>query len=245
MEIFTQEGFSFLSRWAHFLGGITWIGLLYYFNFVQVPAFPQMGAPARNEVLANIAWRALFLFRWGAVVTVVSGLLILGFNEQYDSDYFQSTSGTSIFSGAVLGIIMLANVWLVIWPAQQTVIGSARRVMAGGEADPAAAAAGRRGLLASRQNTIFSIPLLFFMGFTGHLAGSSHFEFDIGGGALAAYWIVFIVLVGALELNALGRIRGYAPNQLSWPYETIRGAVVTGFVLIAILYVLFEILFQR
>ena len=164
MEIFEQEGFSFLARWSHFLVGITWIGLLYYFNFVQVPSFAEMGADARSEALRRITWRALWWFRWGAALTVLTGILILGFNEQIEADYFATPQGIAIGSGAVLGIIMLSNVWAVIWPAQQIVIGSANTVAEGGEANPEGPAAGRRALLASRANTLFSIPLLFFMG---------------------------------------------------------------------------------
>jgi uncharacterized membrane protein len=114
MELFTQDGLSLLSRWGHFLAGITWIGLLYYFNFVQTPAFLQLGAPARMEALDKVTWRALWWFRWGAVFTVLSGLMILGFNEQFTADYFKTPSGISIGSGAILGIIMLSNVWGVI-----------------------------------------------------------------------------------------------------------------------------------
>ena len=90
LEIFTREGFSYLSRWGHFLAGITWIGLLYYFNFVQVPAFAQMSAEGRSEALRHVTWRALWWFRWGAALTVLTGFLILGFNEQLDRDYFST-----------------------------------------------------------------------------------------------------------------------------------------------------------
>ena len=125
MEIFTQEGYGFLARWAHFLAGITWIGILYYFNFVQVPAFAEMEAGARSEVLRKISFRALWWFRWGAVLTLLSGLTIIAFQENYTREYFRSATGTAIATGAVLGIIMFSNVWLVIWPAQKS--RSARR----------------------------------------------------------------------------------------------------------------------
>ncbi len=244
MELFTQEGLALLSRWLHILAGVTWIGLLYYFNFVQTPAFLQLGAPARMEALDKVAWRALWWFRWGAVFTVLTGILILGFNEQFNGDYFQTPQGVSIASGAILGIIMLSNVWGVIWRAQKVVIGSARQVIAGGEADPAAAAAGRRAALASRMNTIFSIPMLFFMAATSHFVGSSAFVATIDGGQLLAYWAVFAVLVGGLELNALGRFGGYGPALNTRPYDSIRAAIISGIVVFVVLYAAFEVLFR-
>jgi uncharacterized membrane protein len=244
MEIFTQSGLAFASRWVHFLAGITWIGLLYYFNFVQTPAFALMGADARSEALRNITWRALWWFRWAAIVTLLSGLLILGFQEQFTAGYFTSPAGVSIYSGLVLGAIMAANVWMVIWPAQKIVIGSARAVAEGGPADPDAAAAARRGALASRMNTIFSIPLLFFMGATSHFAGSTHFAGDVSGTPLIVYWVILLVVAAALEVNALGRIGGYAAGPLKTPYDSIRAALITGFALTAVFYALFEILFR-
>ncbi|MSQ41575.1 MAG: antitermination protein NusG [Dehalococcoidia bacterium] len=244
MEIFTQQGLAFLARWAHFLAGITWIGILYYFNFVQVPAFAEMEAGARSEALRKITWRALWWFRWGAVLTVASGLTILGFNEQFDADYLSSVAGTSILTGSALGIIMFANVWGVIWPAQKIAIGSAVTVAGGGQADPRAGAAGRRGLVASRTNTLFSISLLFFMAFTSHLAGAAHFSADPESGRLVTWWVVFGVIAAAIELNALGVFGGLGPRINTRPLDSIRNVLISGFVLIAVLYGLFEVLFK-
>ena len=245
MEILTQEGYGFLSRWAHFLAGITWIGLLYYFNFVQVPAFAEMSPDGRSEAMRRVTWRALWWFRWGAMFTVLTGLLILAFNEQLTRDYFSTVQGTAIAGGGILGIIMFSNVWLVIWPAQQVAIGSAVTVAEGGEADPAAPAAARRAALASRTNTLLSIPMLLFMGGTSHLFGSSHFAGDLANDALASYWVIFVVIVGAIELNALGWPFGHGAGHWSKaPYDTIRGVLISGFVLTAVLYGVFELLFQ-
>ncbi len=243
LEIFTREGFAYLSRWAHFLVGITWIGLLYYFNFVQVPAFAEMSAEGRSEALRRVTWRALWWFRWGALLTVLTGFLILGFNERLERDYFTTIPGTVIAGGAILGIIMFLNVWLVIWPAQQVAIGSAETVAGGGEANPQAAGAARRAGLASRANTLFSIPMLFFMGATTHLAASSHFVNDASNDSLAAYWIIFTVLVGAIELDALGVV-GTAAHWTKAPFDSIRGVLISGFVLTAVLYAVVEFLFQ-
>ena len=257
-EIFTDTGYAFLARWTHFLAGITWIGLLYYFNFIQAPAVAQMGDSSRSDITRYLVPRALWWFRWAALLTFLSGLTILFFSGHLffsftngfewagreTLTYFAQPQGIGILGGAILGTIMLGNVWMVIWPAQRIVIASAEAVAAGGEANSAAAPAGRRALLASRANTLFSIPLLFFMGATTHLMGSSHFEFDLSAGVQIAYWIVFAVVAGAVEASALGRIGGYGRNWNTEPFESIRNVIISGFVLLAILYIVFEVLFQ-
>ena len=242
MEIFDgSEGFEFLFRWLHILVGILWIGLLYYFNFVQVPSFAEMDGGARNNAIDKLVPRALWYFRWAAALTVLSGLIILGLLRDpatddlsfgFTTDYWGSLPGTSIVTGAVLGIIMFLNVWLVIWPNQKVVIANARNVGAGGQADPNAAAAGRKALLASRTNALFSIPMVFFMTFTAHFSGN----FDPTGGRVA-YAILVIVVVGLLEANALGLIGGNAPGPLRSYLETVPNVVIAGFVLWAVLYV--------
>ena len=244
MEILSQEGYAFLSRYAHVLAGITWIGLLYYFNFVQVPAFAEMSGEGRSEAMRRVTWRALWWFRWGAMFTLLTGILILAFNEQLTREYFTTVQGTAIAGGAILGIIMFSNVWLVIWPAQQVAIGSAVTVAEGGDADPEAPAAARRAGLASRTNTLLSIPMLLFMGGTSHLFGSSHFVLDVANDSLLAYWVIFVALVGAIEINALGWPFGYAPHWSKAPYDTIRGVIIAGSVLTVAFYAVFELLFQ-
>ncbi len=241
MEIFTQQGGEFLSRWGHYLSGVTWIGLLYYFNFVQVPAFAEFEPGTRTEVIRKLAPRALWWFRYAAVLTVLSGLSILAFSPLYRIDGIWKTPvGYSISTGIVLALVMFANVWGVIWPNQQIVIANAEGVAAGKEADPNAAAAGRKGLLASRTNTVLSIPMLFFMAATSHFAGT----FDLAeGGKRATYAIVTLLLVGALELNALGVIGGTAPGPTKKYLETHKNAIIAGFVLAAVFYLLFEIVF--
>jgi uncharacterized membrane protein len=240
MEIFdSSEGFSFLFRWLHIVVGILWIGLLYYFNFVQVPSFAEMEAGARSNALDKLAPRALWYFRWAAALTVLTGLVILGllkdaegdYSFGFTTDYWGTLEGTSIVTGAVLGIIMFLNVWLVIWPKQRVVIANARNVAAGGEADPSAAAAGRTALLASRTNALFSIPMVFFMTFTTHFSG----QFDSTAGRVG-YVILFVVVVGLLEANALGLIGGTAQGPLRVYLETVPNVIIAGFVLWVVLY---------
>jgi uncharacterized membrane protein len=244
VEIFTDDGLQMLSRWGHFLAGVTWIGLLYYFNFVQGSAFAEMDAAHRTGATTKLVPRALWWFRWGALFTVLSGFLVLIFQQAAEQipdygDYFEQPAGISISTGVLLGLIMASNVWFVIWPAQQIVIASAEKVVAGGEPDPEAAAAARRGLLASRTNTLFSIPLLFFMGATSHFA---NFGYDTSDNR-PVYWIIVIVLVALIELNALGRIGGYGEGPTKVPLTTVQNVIISGFVLWAILYLLWEILF--
>jgi uncharacterized membrane protein len=242
MQIFEEFGFSGLLRYLHVVSGVAWIGLLWYFNFVQTPAFAEMEAAARNNAIDKLVPRALWWFRWAAASTFLFGLLILGQQGDvyFDGDFFKSASGMSIWTGVLLGTTMAANVWMVIWPNQRIVIANARNVQAGGEADPAAAGAARTGALASRQNTIFSIPMLMFMVFTSHVFNSG---FDTAGGGTAAfYWIVTLAIWAVLELNCLGYLGGKGPGGSRVIYDTHQNAIITGAVLTLFWYLFFEIL---
>src|SRR3972149_4724295 len=124
MALAGTEGWLFLLRWIHFLAGITWIGILYYFNFVQTPFFAETEPPVRSGAIQKLVPRALWWFRWGAMVTLVRGW--------------------SIFRGGRLVSFMWANVLFVIWPNQKLVIASATQVAKGIQAIPEAAALGQR-----------------------------------------------------------------------------------------------------
>ena len=163
---------SFLV-WIHVLAGITWIGLLYYFNFVQVPALADAagdeGGPGGGGITKYVAPRALWWFRWGALLTWLSGAGYLGhlglfvdaFTLGMNSGGVQS-AGFMIGVGAWLGTIMLFNVWVLIWPNQKKVLGI---VQAGADE---IAKAKRTAFLASRTNTLLSIPMLMSMVGYGH-----------------------------------------------------------------------------
>ena len=244
-----ENGIEFLLRWAHVLVGIAWIGLLYYFNFVQVPAFADLDAGARNQAVDKLASRALWWVRWAAAATFAFGIMILfaqkdgaGDPLAMNGDYWKTAPGISISTGMLLGITMFANVWLVIWPNQRTVIANARNVLAGGEADPTAAAAGRKALLASRQNTIFSFTMLFFMVGTSHFFGS-FFESAPSGSDRAIYWLITLAIWLVLELNCLGIIGGTDPGGPRVIYDTHKHAIITGLVLVVVWYLLWVILF--
>jgi uncharacterized membrane protein len=244
LELFSRFGFAGALRWLHVLFGITWIGLLYYFNFVQVPSFAEMSPAARNEAIQKLASRALWWFRWAAVGTAVFGILITGATKDYYKDFFKHSYGVSIFLGMIIALTMLANVWMYIWPNQKIVIANATNVLAGGEPDPKAAEAGRRGFLPSRQNTLFSIPMLWFMVGTAHFYASGNFSQDLSAGKVVAFLIISLAIVGVLEANALGFIGGTGKGTLKWPYESVQNVLISGFVLWAILWILSELLLK-
>ena len=137
MALFSYDGWLFLLRWFHFLAGITWIGMLYYFNFVQVPFFASAEAPVRMGMLAGgLVNRALWWFRWGAMFTFITGWLMI-VHMLHDlglKGFFNGSYGWLIFFGGLLGSLMWFNVWFVIWPAQQILMASAAQVVKGGQA---------------------------------------------------------------------------------------------------------------
>lgn len=233
LEIFTQDGIFVLLRWVHIMAGVVWIGLLYYFNFVQAPAFAEFDAESRSVAIRKLVPRALKWFRYSALITFLAGLLFILLKirdagvELLSSDY-----GVVILSGMGLGTLMFLNVWGVIWPKQKIVIASAEKVAGGGEADPLAADSGRRALLASRTNVVFSIPMLFFMASSGHLTQIAQ------GTGRASYGIVATVLVLAIELNALTGLTGSSKK----PLEKVGTVILYGFFLYAILYLALETL---
>ena len=143
MEIFNRffdpgGAFEVLARAGHVLVGVTWIGLLYYFNFVQTPAFAQLTDGARGEALRKITFRDLWWFRWAALATFLFGLLIISVQDMSgDNSYFSGQRGTAILTGMLFGTTMFLNVWGIIWRHQKVIIANAESVAAGG--DPRAA----------------------------------------------------------------------------------------------------------
>ena len=232
-----MELWLFLLRWIHFLAGITWIGLLYYFNFVQTPFFAEAEAPVRSAAIQKLVPRALWWFRWGAMVTFLAGALmyLYEFVSQGADVFYTSTYGLAITTGGLLGTVMFLNVWLVIWPNQQVVIASATQVAQGGQPIPDAAARARRAALASRTNTLFSIPMLF------HMGAARHYPSLIGqtsGGA--AGWLIVIVLVITLVIEANALIGSQGPTKK--PLDTVSGTLWSGFLLAAVFYLFFLLL---
>ena len=145
-----------LARWIHFMAGVMWIGLLYYFNFVQVAALKNAAADGTAPgITKHVAPRALLFFRWAAVVTWVAGAALLG--KDFMAAFTLQPGFAPIGIGAWLGTIMLFNVWGLIWPNQKKILGMVEAT------DDEKAKARRIAFLASRTNTMLSIPMLFFM----------------------------------------------------------------------------------
>jgi uncharacterized membrane protein len=168
----TVEIYFDLVRYGHIFSGITWIGLLYYFNFVQVPSFAQMDAAARSNAIQFLVPRALLWFRWSALATVLFGLAFVfgAMSSDYIPDYVGSHRFKSILIGGTLGIIMAANVWFIIWPNQKKIIAAVTATAKEGTPAPAEQPRwARKALLASRTNTMLSFPMLFFMAGAIHL----------------------------------------------------------------------------
>lgn len=158
------DWFGIVMRWIHFLAGITWIGLLYFFNLINAAFMKSLDGPTKNIVIPKLMPSALNWFRHGATVTVLAGLILYF--------YLYSKGGTGAIAlgiGGLLGIIMMANVHAVIWPNQKKIIAAVSQAAAGGPPPPAEMAQwGKTALVASRINFLLSIPMLLFMGAGSH-----------------------------------------------------------------------------
>jgi uncharacterized membrane protein len=165
---FEHAWFAFLFRLLHVVSGVMWVGLLWYFNFVQIPSMPKIPDDQKPAVSKVIAPTALFWFRWAALATVVTGLLLALINGYLMHALTFSGTGAArlIGIGMWLGLVMAANVWFVIWPNQQKALG-----LVEASADEKKAAA-RIAMLTSRVNTMLSIPMLYFMVAAQNLASS-------------------------------------------------------------------------
>jgi len=167
IAVFPDSGYAYsvgasnlwlgVFQWLHVFFGITWIGLLYYFNFVQIPTMPTVPAELKPGVSKYIAPKALFYFRWGAAFTVLTGLVVAYLYGEEKALLLNDPANRLIGIGMWLALIMAFNVWFIIWPNQKKALGLV-------EADDAAKAkAARTALLASRINTLLSIPMLLAM----------------------------------------------------------------------------------
>ena len=186
---------EFLFRWAHVVFGVVWIGMLYYFNFVQTEYFKEAEADAKADAMKKLAPRALWWFRWGAMFTFLTGLILLYLVGAHNDLFGQPL----IWIGSMAGILMFLNVWLIIWPNQQVVLG-----LKEGDGPASAAKAG----LASRTNTLLSTPMLF-----GMLGNKHLYIADISN---TAVWIC-LGIIAILEVNALFGKTG--------PMTSVRGVI--------------------
>ena len=226
IALFSADGGMFFLRWLHLLFGIVWIGHLYYFNFVQGAFFAEIDAATKNQALTKLVPRALWYFRYGALLTLITGIgLYIGRTHQGFN--VASSWGVNILTSMAMAFIMFCNVWMVIWPNQKIVIASATQVLGGGQALPEAAGAGAKALLASRTNVLLSIAMLFFM--VG--ARNLNIQTTETSNFLALAGIFGVILI-AIEFNALKGKLG--------PIATVKGVVHMGVVLAFIMYAIAE-----
>lgn len=172
-----------LFRALHVLFGITWIGLLYYFNFVQAEYFKVSEPSAKSDVVQKLVPNALWYFRYAALFTFITGLYLV--------HYLSIAINISIILGAVMGTVMFLNVWLIIWPNQKKVIAGS----------PDAADAGAKAGLASRTNTLLSIPMLWFMIYSAHGTAIGNTILSLEE-SLTSLW-VGLALIAVIEINAV------------------------------------------
>lgn len=199
-----EELFNMLFRWGHILVGIAWIGLLYYFNFVQTEYLKEAEETARKDVVAKLAPRALWWFRWSAFFTFLTGLVLLHFITMRIT--------LDIILGATMGTLMMLNVWGVIWPNQKIVIGIK-------EGD--ASVAGPKAALASRTNTLLSLPMLYFMVSSAHYP---HGGYLFAGEISMPAFLVGLAVVLIIEANALW-------GKMFFFITSVRDVLISSFVL--------------
>ena len=211
MELFTDQAFF---RSFHILFGIAWIGLLYYFNFVQTEYVKVADPDAKADVMKKLAPNALWWFRWAAFFTFLTGVILL----------YQITAriGTEIILGATMGTLMMLNVWGIIWRNQKIVLG-----MKDGDVASAAAKAG----LASRTNTLFSVPMLMYMVYSAHAQGSYLVLDDWNMTSL----IVGLALIFAIEANAIW-------GKMLPVIGSVRAVITSSFVLAIIFKIITDTL---
>lgn len=219
MDLFL-EVINYLSRWGHYVFGVAWIGLLYYFNFVQGAFAANASDSTKVELFTKLVPTALWYFRWAAALTFLTGLLLLYFVHS------AGTLSTGLLIGALMATIMFLNVWLVIWPNQKIVIASNEAVAEGGEADPNQAGAAAKALLASRTNTLLSLPMLYLMGSTAH-GGISGSAWNQPG---YDFWLLLVVVL-LIEANALFGKTG--------PITTVKGVIGSSVVLTLVVMAVF------
>ena len=157
INLSSHAWWAFFMRWLHVLSGVMWIGLLWYFNFVQTPSMPKIPDEHKPAISKVIAPEALFWFRWAALATIVTGLILGTMNGYLVQALSLQRPFTAIGIGMWFGLVMAFNVWFIIWPNQKKVLGMVQV----GAAEKAAAA--RKAGLASRLNTLLSIPMLYCM----------------------------------------------------------------------------------
>jgi len=233
LTAFSDHG-AFLFRYFHIIGGVAWIGVLWYINFIQGPYVNSIDATMATVAKQKLFPRVMWYFRYGALLTFITGLVLIGL-KGFDPK-IAIPMGTpqwnawfaKIYPGFMFATIMFINVWFIIWPRTKKIIAAAN-----GEKIENLGTMGRRSFLASRTNTLLSIPMLFFMAAANNLTlnGVSNEKLNL--------WIIIVTAVLVLvETNALFASNDPAKKPVSTkPIETTKGVIHTGFVLTILLYV--------
>ncbi len=211
MDLLTDQSFF---RAFHILFGIAWIGLLYYFNFVQTEYVKVAEPDAKADVMKKLAPNALWWFRWAALFTFLTGVILL-----YQ---IWARIGTEIILGATMGTLMMLNVWGIIWRNQKIVLG-----MKEGDIALAAAKAG----LASRTNTLFSVPMLMYMVYSAHAPGSYLILDDWDMTSL----VIGLVIIFAIEANAIW-------GKMLPVIASVRSVITSSFFLAVVLKIITDTL---
>ena len=211
MDLLTDQSFF---RAFHILFGIAWIGLLYYFNFIQTEYVKVAEPDAKADVMKKLAPNALWWFRWAALFTFLTGVILL-----YQ---IWARIGTEIILGATMGTLMMLNVWGIIWRNQKIVLG-----MKEGDAAIAAAKAG----LASRTNTLFSVPMLMYMVYSAHAPGSYLILDDWDMTSL----VIGLVIIFAIEANAIW-------GKMLPVIASVRSVITSSFFLAVVLKIITDTL---
>ena len=228
MALFSGAAAEFWMRYIHYIFGILWIGHLYYFNFSQTPFMAEADAATKSQIFQKLTPRTMFWFRWGAMFTFITGWAMIAHKAGMGIP-LSSAWGTIILTGGIIGTLMFLNVWLIIWPANKLAIENATRVAKGEQAIPGIADLMARSAIGSRTNTLFSMPVLFFMGAASHLPLTLSPD-----KSLVPYWSAFAILVGLIQFNAMKGKMG--------PMQKLGMTVHFGLLLTLILYLAMEFL---
>ncbi|AFM13662.1 urate hydroxylase PuuD [Turneriella parva] len=240
ITIFADHG-TFLFRYFHIIGGVLWIGVLWYLNFVQGGYVAALDAAGQTAAKQKLFPKVMWYFRYGALLTFLTGLGLIGLKG------FDPISGrivgdpswniwfAKIYPGFMFATIMFVNVWFVIWPRQKKIIAAAN-----GEKIDGVPQMARRAFLASRTNTFLSIPMLFYMAAANNLILPG-----ITAEKLNAWLIVTTVVLLLIEANALFTSNDPAKKPVTFkPLESVKGVIHMGFLLTILLYIGVELMLK-
>lgn len=240
ISAFSDHG-AFLFRYFHIIGGVLWIGVLWYINFIQGPYVNSIEAAMQTAAKQKLFPKVMWYFRYGALITFVTGLALIGL-KGFDPKIALPVGSepwnawfAKIYPGFMFATIMFLNVWFVIWPRNKKIIAAAN-----GEKIDGVPAMARRGFLASRTNTLLSVPMLFFM------AAAQNLTLNGVSAAKLQLWIIITTAVLLLiEANALLVSNDPAKKPATFkPFESVKGVIHMGLLLTILLYVGVELLLK-